>query len=352
MRKVFYLALIISLALGAVAAQSSGLASKPGAAPAKPAAKSPASVADELVAILPPSDLVAVLDANRIFSELLPKLSELSAGGVDKLARRLATLKEKTGVDPTKIQGAVMGANMSSMTAPGIVILQGIELDAKQIEALALEYKAEYKTSDYKGKTIYNIITKKPAPSAGPVSLKTDELAVASLGNQRTALGDLAMLKATIDGPASGGPGVGPELVRALGETRASALFRFAVNPPESMRSQLTDQGDLFKSIAGIKMILGTFDAANDLSLSLDALMRTASQNEATELETSLKGLLMLVKGIFGGGDPKTDFIGPLLDQIKIGSKLNDVSLSISLPRSILEQLSKKATPAEKKNVP
>jgi hypothetical protein len=353
MRKFFCLAMILSLALGVVAAQSSGLVSKPGAAPAKPAASAPSTTADELIALLPPSDGIAILDVNRIFNELLPKLAELSTGGVDKLAQKLSTLKEKTGVDPTKIQAAVLGARMSSLNAPGVVILQGIDLDAKQIEALAAEYKAEYKVSEYKGKTIYNVITKKPAPSAGPVSLKTDELAVVSLGNQRTALGDLTMLKATIDGPVSGGgPGVGPELTKALGETRGSSLLRFAVNPPESMRSQLTDQGDLFKSIATIKMILGSFDAANDLSLSLDALMRTASQNEATELETSLKGLLMLVKGIFGGGDAKTDVIGQLLDQIKIGSKMSDVSLSIAVPRSLLDQLSKKATPAEKKNVP
>jgi hypothetical protein len=118
------------------------------------------------------------------------------------------------------------------------------------------------------------------------------------------------------------------------------------LNIPESLRAEAANQGDLFKSVAAIKMILGTFDVANDFSLSLDAIIRTASQNDATELENGLKGLVDLVKGIFGGGDPKTNFIAQALDQVKIGSKVNDVSLSILLPRALLEQLTKKETPA------
>ena len=66
-------------------------------------------------------------------------------------------------------------------------------------------------------------------------------------------------------------------------------------------------------------------------------------------LEDGLKGLVSLIKGIFGAGDPKTDFIGQLLDQIKIGSKVSDVSLSITLPRAMLDQLSKKPATEEKK---
>jgi len=64
-----------------------------------------------------------------------------------------------------------------------------------------------------------------------------------------------------------------------------------------------------------------------------------------------LNGLVGLVKGIFGGdsGDAKTNAIGQLLDQIKISSKLNDVSLSIALPRTTLDQLLKKPAAEEKK---
>jgi hypothetical protein len=162
----------------------------------------------------------------------------------------------------------------------------------------------------------------------------------------------MKVVKQVIDiqtGAAKGG--VSSAMTGALNEMRASALVRFALNIPESMRAEAAKQGDLFKSVATVKMILGTFDVAGDLGLSLDAVIRTASQNDASEMENGLKGLVALGKDIFGGGDPKSNLFMQLLDQVKIGSKVNDVSLSISLSRELLDQLTKKETPppAEKK---
>jgi hypothetical protein len=314
-------------------------------------AHSPVAV-DELAGLLPPSDLVASLDVQRMFNEIIPKSGEITAGGVDRLTKGLTEFKNRTGIDPAKVQGAVLGARLDSLEAPAVIVLQGVDVDAKQVEAAAAAYKAEFKTSEYKGRTLYGLILKTGAPSIGPVSLKIDALTLVSLGNQRIALGDLSLVKTVIDNQA-GGPktGISPEIGKALSETRSTALIRFAANLPASVRSQLSDQGDLFNSIAGIKMMLGTIDAAPDLSLSLDMNMRTASQASASELENSLKGLLVLVKGIFGtgGGDGKNDWIGQLLDRVAITSKASDVLLGLAVPRSVLDQLSKKPVTAEKK---
>lgn len=359
MRNFFSLALVFSLtvsAIGGANAQSAGqeraTASTTGAvkASAKPNAPSPAAT-DELVAMLPASDLIAVVDVGRAFNELLPKLAGLTAGGMDKLAKSIQDFTLKTGVDPSKIQNAAIGLSMDGQQGTGVIVIQGVDPDAKQIEAMMKEFGSEFKASDYKGKTIYNIASKAKAPSAGPsagpLSLKTDDVALAALGGQRVAFGDMKVVKQVIDiqtGAAKGG--VSPAMTAALAETRASALVRFALNIPETLRAEAANQGDLFKSVSAIKMILGTFDVAGDFNLSLDAIFRTASQNDAAELENGLKGLVELVRGIFAGGDPKTNLFAQLLDQVKIGSKVNDVSLSITLPREIIDQLTKKETPA------
>lgn len=353
MRNFFNFALAFSLtisATGSLNAQSAGQgrapvsttrAAKTSAAPDAPA------TTDELMAMLPASDLIAVVDVGRAFNELLPKLAGITAGGVDKLAKSIQDFTQKAGVDPSKIQNAVISLSMDGPQGTGVIVIQGVDPDAAQIEAVMKEFGSEFKTSDYKGKTIYNIVSKAKAPSAGPFSLKTDEVALAALGGQRVAFGDMKAVKQVIDiqtGAAKGG--VSASMTGALAETRASALVRFALNIPETLRAEAANQGDLFKSVAAIKIILGTFDVASDFSLSLDALIRTASQNDATELENGLKGLVDLVRGILGGGDPKTNLFGQLLDQVKIGSKVNDVSLSINLPREIIDQLTKKETPA------
>jgi hypothetical protein len=358
MRIFFGVALIFNLIIstaGVSSAQSAGQKRATASAvetSARPSAQSSAAK-DELLAMLPASDLIAVVDVGRAFNELLPKLAGLTVGGVDKLAKSMQDFTLKTGIDPSKIQNAVISVNMDGPQGTGVIVIQGIDPDPKQIEATMKEFGSEFKTSDYNGKTIYNVVTKVKAPSAGSFSLKTDEVALAALGRQRVALGDLKVVKQVIDiqaGAAKGG--VSGAMAGALKETRASALVRFALNIPENLRAEAASQGDLFKSVSAIKMILGTFDVASDFSLSLDTVIRTASQNDATELENGLKGLVGLGKDIFaGGGDPKTNLFAQLLDQVKIGSKLNDVSLSINLPREIIDQLTKKETPtpAEKK---
>ncbi len=356
MRKFFSSALILCLVAGLAVAQSAKPAQSPATATAKTSVVAPTATAatsvDDLIGLLPAADLIAVVDINRLFNELLPRLANIEVAGVDKMAKDVAEFTKKTGIDPAKITSAVIGFNMDGPQGTGAIIVSGLDLSPAQIEAVMKEFKAEFKTSDYKGKTLFNVVSKVKSPEAGPLSVKTDETALAPLGNQRFVFGDLKAVKSVIDinsGEAKGG--VAPAVLGALKETRTSALLRFALNVPESLKQGAADQGDLFKSVTAIKVVLGTFDVASDFSLALDALMRTASTKDATELEDGLKGLISLVQGIFGGGsgDPKTDAIGQLLNQIKIGSKLNDVSLSITLPRAVLDQLVKKPAPAEKK---
>lgn len=305
-----------------------------------PIAPLPAS-ADELLSMLPPSDLIAMVNASRAFNDLLPKLAGVS-GGVGSLVKSIQEFSQKTGIDPSKIQNAAIGFNLDGAQGSAVAVVQGINPDPKQIEAAMKEVGGEYKTSDYKGKTIYNLASKVNTPSAGPLSFKTDEIALTALGNQRMALGDLTLVKQVIDiqgGAAKGG--VSPAMAGALNETRASALIRFAMNIPEGLRTEAANQGDLFKSIATIKIILGTFDVTNELNLSLDAIIRTNSQNDAVELENGLKGLISLGRDLFAGGDPKTNVFAQVLNQVKIASKANDVSLVINLPHEALEQLAK-----------
>lgn len=356
MQKFFRLSLMICLLAGVGAAQSTSkpIAKRPTVPPA--AAKTAVSTISpdtvELLNLLPASDALAVVDANRLFNELLPSLAGLQSGGLDKMAKELTEFTQKTGIDPSKINSAVLGLNLKGLQATGAILISGVDLTVPQIEAAMKEFKAEFQTADYKGKTIYSLVSKVKPAEAGPLSLNTDRLALASLGGQKFVVGDLAAIKSVIDiNSGAAKTGVTPQMIAALNETKASSLLRFVLSLPESLKTEAADQGDLFKSVSTIKVILGALDVAADLSLSLDTLMRTPTPKDATELEDGLKGLVGLVKGIFGGGsgDPKTDAIGQLLDMVKISSKLNDVSLSIALPRATLDQLLKKPAPAEKK---
>ncbi len=352
MKKFLSSVLTLCLSVGTVAAQSAPPAKSP--APAKPSMATATTTLDELIGLLPAADLIAVVDVNRLVNELVPRLANIEAGGVDKMARQVADFTRKTGIDPARVTSAVLGFTMDGTEGTGAVIVSGLDLNSSQVEAAMKEFKTEFKTSDYKGKTIFNMVTKdkKPQVEAGPVSVKTDEVALAALGNQRFVLGDLKVVKQVIDvSTGAAKSSISPVMAGALKETRPSALLRFAINVPETLKKGVADQGDLFKSVNTLQVILGTFDVANDFSMVLDTLMRTTSQKDATELEEGLKGLVSLIQSIFGGGnsDPKMEVVGQLLNQIKIGSKVSDVSLSITLPRAMLDQLMKKPAPTDEK---
>lgn len=316
---------------------------------AKPAAPSATvDAASELIALLPPSDLVAVLDANRVMNDVLPKLAGLSIGGLDKMATELAEFTQKTGIDPNRLSTAVAGFTMKGTQANGALLVRGAEFDARQMEAALKEFKTEYTTSEYKGKTIYTFVKKVKAPEAGPLTVKTDETAAVLLSGSTLALGDVSVLKRVVDAQIGGtGGGPGAQLTSALGEARPGALIRFALNLPPELRQEAAAQGDLFKSVSTIKTVIGGIDLASDLSLSFDSILRTSAAAEASELESSLKGVVSLVRGLLGGGggsgDPKMDLFGQMLDAVKIGARSNDVTLSLAVPRSFFDQFFKKS---------
>jgi hypothetical protein len=352
MRIYLGIALILCLLTGGLYAQS--VEKKPKAADGTTASKaSPAANAasvDELIGLLPASDLIAVVDVGRAINDLMPRLGDLGMGGPGKWGRELQEFTLKTGIDLAKARNAALGLKIPGSQAIGAMIVNGLDLDDKKLEAAMKAYDTEFKTTEYKGKQIFNLVKQGNSPSAGPLSLKTDEMAMAALGQQKLVFGDLTVVKSVIDihsGSAKGG--ITKEMSSALNETRSSALTRFALNLPEHLRQEALNQGDLFTSVAAIKVILGTLDVGNDLSLALDMVMRTPSQKEAAELESGLKGLISLARGFLSGGDPKWDVYGQLLDQVKIGSKINDVSLSLTMPRSLVDQLSKKSPSGEKK---
>src|SRR5215813_3722947 len=283
---------------------------------------------DEPAGLLLASDFITVIDAGRAFNELLPRLTALNISDVDELIKEIHEFTSRTGIDLSKAKNVALGLSINGKDVNGAAVVSGLDVDENVIEAAIKAYQADYRASEYNGKWIY--IT----PSGGTAAVKADETAFASLGQQKLVLGDLNAVKSVIDihsGAAKGG--VSFAMIAALNETRESALVRFIINFLEIWRREILKQDGFFKSIASIKMILGALDTADDSSLSLGAILRTASQNEASDLESDLKALVSLVGG-YPSDDPKLEIFGQMLDPVKIGSERNDVSLAVTAPLS------------------
>lgn len=301
----------------------------------QPGAKATAasSVADELLALLPESDVIAVIDVQRAFTELLPLLKNISTAGIGKTATEVETFAKLAGIEPKQIQAAVLGVKMTETLSrgSGLLLLQGVEIDGTKLTDAVKAMGGELKTDDHNGKPLYTLILKRE-PKGG-----TDQTQFALLGNKRLAIGDLPALKAVLDGNGKGNPAA---LGQALKEAKATGLVRFAGNLPEGLRSMLASQGELFSQVAAVKTIFGSFDLNTDNSAILAARLRTASANDAGQLKESLNGLVMLGKAFLGGNDdPTMKLYGQLLDQVKVGVEASDVSLLLQLPKEFIDKL-------------
>jgi hypothetical protein len=335
------LALLMLLAGGGAAQNRPAPAAPAAPVSAPPAAttRTTAASPEMLLEILPPSDLIAVVDLHQMLKDLQPRLEKIGIAGAAKLATNLRQIAARSGVDPDQIRYGLLGLSLHSFEASGVMLIDGIDPARNSIEAMLKSYQIEFSAADYEGVTMITILTKLNPLELGPFSFKTEDLSIALLGRQRLAIGDTAGVRKLIDGQKTEKRNAGPENVMnaALRETSPSALLRFAFTLPPGLRQEALNQGDLFKSIGSIKVLIGDLNAGQDLTLTLNSIMRTPTPAAATELLIGLRGLLTLGRALLAGNPQFT----PLLDRIQIRSSAADVSLNITLPPSFLEQMGK-----------
>src|SRR5262247_3551879 len=139
---------------------------------------------DEPAGLLLASDFITVIDAERAFNELLPRLTALNISDVDEIIKEIHEFTSRTGIDLSKAKNVALGLSINGKDVNGAAVVSGLDVDENVIEAAMKAYKADYRASEYNGKWIY--IT----PSGGTAAIKADETVFASLGGQKLVLGD------------------------------------------------------------------------------------------------------------------------------------------------------------------
>ena len=290
-----------------------------------------ASSTDELLMQLPASDIVAVIDVKRVMGELLPRLKNISVAGIGKMASEIETFAKLSGIDPAQVQTAVLGVKLTETLSrgSGLLLLQGVSIDAQKLTAAAQAAGGELSARDYQGKQLFTLSLK--AKPDAPAS----ELFFAALDQQRLAIGDLEAVQSVLAAKAPTAAHV--PLAKALKEIKESSLVRFAGNLPEGLRVMLASQGELFSQVAAVKAIFGSMDLNADNTATVAARARTASNNDAALLKESLGGLIALGKLFVGGDDPKSRLYSSLLDKVQISTQAQDVALTLILPKELME---------------
>lgn len=331
MRKLLVLSIVFGLMLTASPVRTSTVT----------AASSPV---ESLLALLPDSDIVGVIDMPRVSRDLLPVLKTIETAGIARLAADFEDFAASAGLDPSKASSAVVGVKLAGLKiGGGVLVAEGIDIDPKAIEKAALAKAWKFRVIDPETRPVYELERVVP-PAAGTTDPpKSDSMFLASLGGKRVAAGDLNSVKAVAANASNASRTAGNLIARGgIAQNTAAGLIKFSLVIPDDIRQMLDGQGELFKQVAAVRVIFGTLDITADQSASLAARLATNSKDEALQMGTSLKSLVGLGKALLGGSDdPLMKGIAQLVDQVQIGSAESDVTLNLLVPKSLLDQLTK-----------
>ena len=336
-RKIFSLFTLMLLTLSAVPFSFAGTG------PRKPAAR---KQVDPLVAKLPASDAVAVIDSRRFFDEVLPKLLAAQQGLLGKINGHLTEFQTKTGIDARKFDRLVIGANIKREAVKDfdvdfVVLARGSMNAGSLIAGAKLSSNAGYREETLAGHTIYiftpkSVADKTTSDAVAAVAAKVPaELAVTAYDATTLAIGSPARVRETLE--AKGG--VDAELTTLLVQ-RANPVVAFASRVPEGARNLLPmDNDELGKNIDSIRFLYGWANVgAGKTSMNLTA--RTATPENAKGLYDTVDFLKTLGKGLLGNSKkPANAVYARMIDSAKLSNNGSEVAIDLSVAQSDLDLL-------------
>jgi hypothetical protein len=285
--KSFAVVLVLSLAVAAFSMSATSFTQKR-------VSGSAAGQVSNLLASLPPSDAVALVNLKRVLDEALPKLLAENPARLTETNDELAKFKTQTGLDPRSFDQIALGLQYAypseGVTKIKTVLLARGTFNAGGIVAAGrLAADGKYLEQKYQGKTIYVFTLERQVRLLGVWDVKVGELAVATLDSHTLALGNLDSVKEVIDANKAGRR-PNPELI-ALASRDPNAVIGFGGNISEALMQNLRISNDaIARELTAVRQVYGTLGlTASNLELMLAA--RTVDTDSAKNLGDTVEGL-------------------------------------------------------------
>ncbi len=296
----------------------------------------------QLLAQLPPADVIAAIDLQRLQSDTIPAFSNLDQNLATQLNRAMEDFQRETGIDPRVFEQAAVGFRYKGAAGPEqfVLLLQGRFNAADLIEtgfaaAQKKNAKVSRETRNYEGRTVFLI---------GNASQKADERreAVAALDGNTLAFGNFGAVRGAMD--ARLGRARVDESLVTLAAGAPDALFSFAGVAPADLTTGLTvESGDKVIDMArAIRRFAGSVTTRGlEVEAKVSVFTETAAQ--ASDIVSSLNGLRLLFGSSFraGGAAGKKDAsqLKALLNRVQINANDAEVQVRLSLSETELRSL-------------
>lgn len=376
-KKTYILTLAVVLVLGLVAFISG--AALGGRTPVAPRSGG-------VVTALPASDVVIVVDANRLLTETLPAIFVDNPEMLAKVNEKIERCNKEMGVDLRTFENVAVGLRFASGSThdfDAVVIARG-HFNANQVidsgfAAATSKHQLQKREEQYEGRTIYIAVPKRSSSartttttnSAGSVGggavltarspqdnssqrqaeanneapvqyevrleakSESDRAAVVALDANTIAAGDLAGVRAAVDA-SLGRSRVDDELVR-MATQDASALVGFSGRIPATVTEKMAGgRGRESQYFASVRQFYGSFGMSGTEATAFVAL-RTETANQAQEISQALNALKVFSgfsTGHSAGSDAAT--LSDLFKGLSITTQDNEVQLKLNVQQKVL----------------
>lgn len=307
--------------------------------------------AARLVAILPASDGVAMIDTRRLFDTALPTALLSNQPLLAKITENISGIRTRTGIDLRSFDQIAVGLTVKQgltndldidavAVASGTADLNAIVAAARSAAAGSIREEA------MNGRTI--LIFRPHAagdPNAKPGGAIRDtlakalehEIAMAVIDPNTIAVGSLARIRETLSGHTH----VARDINRLL--PAKGAAINFAVRNGGLLSTLLpVDNDELGKKVAAIQVLSGSVDLSA-AGLTIATVAKTPTPAEALSLKDLLE-VLRDMGGLVWGQSKNADkqLYSRSLRAVKLGARGADVTLDVTIPQGDIDILAGK----------
>lgn len=293
-----------------------------------------------LVASLPASDAVLVVDARRLLGEGLPRAFNNNAAEVARVNAEIDEFKKRYGLNARDFERVAVGTSFvqtasGATTLDTVAVIQG-RYDARSLVAAAGSAAAgKHRQEQHGGKTIhvFDLGAQPRVRLLGLFSVRLTELAVAPLDANTLALGKLSRVRAAIDASAGRGR-VSPEIA-ALATRTPAALIGVGGNVPASAtRGIELMSAEISSSVASIRQFYGSV-ATTPSGFQMQTVLRTETAAAARTLADTVAGLKQFAPFLIARmPEPRAGLLRGVVEDTRVAAEGNEVRIDLALAQT------------------
>ena len=346
---VFFAALVgATFALAATAgAQSPRGGNRTGAtaaaAPTQPSQSAAAQSA--ILASLPASDAVLVVDTRRLLTEGLPRAFNNNAAELARVNAEIDEFKQKYGLNARDFERVAVGTSFGQ-TASGATTLDAVAVMQGRFDTGALVGAAraaaggKYRQEQRGGKTIhvFDLSAQPRVKLFGLFNLRLTELAVAPLDANTLALGKLSRVRAAID--AAAGRGRLSNEIASLATRTPGAMIGVGGNVPASATRGLDlMSAEISSSVASIRQFYGSV-ATTQSGFRMQTVLRTETAGAARTLGDTIAGLKQFAPFVISRmPEPRAGLLRGVVEATNVTAEGSEVRIDLALAQDAMAAL-------------